>query len=76
VKDFNIIKLKSDAFYGAIVKYIVDQDLMAEEVYNLDKQDQSYFFLALFVLNGNLNNDKFFEQMKEVVQLNLKMYSK
>jgi hypothetical protein len=66
VKDLNVLKLKSDAFYNHIVRYITDKDLLISNR-SLDTESQSYFFMALFVLNGNLNNPKFFEQMKEVI---------
>ena len=58
LKDFNMIKLKSDMFYNKIVEYVVAQNFLETE--SLDKQDESYFLLSIFILHGNLNNPAFF----------------
>ena len=73
IKDFNNIKLNSDVFYNAIVSYIVAQNLIKNE--KLDRNEESYFLVSVFILHGNLENEKYFEQIKGLIRENMYKYS-
>ena len=73
IKDFNNIKLNSDVFYNAIVSYIVAQNLIENE--KLDRNEESYFLVSVFILHGNLENEKYFEQIKGLIRENMYKYS-
>ena len=53
MKDFNNIKIKSSVFYEKIAQHVLDNQFLDQQI---DKSDEVYFFLSLFILHGDLNN--------------------
>ena len=65
LKDLNIIKLKSDSFFNSIVNYIIDHHLLSPNhetpSNSITHSELSFLLMHIFILNGNLNNEEFFE---------------
>ena len=76
----NIIKLNSDPFFATLASYIVKNKLLEVpeqgNFTSIGYLEQSYLFMHLFILSGNLENQEFFEQMKRVIYRNLEEYSR
>ena len=53
MKDLNNIKIKSSVFYERIAQRVLDAQFLEQSI---DKSDEVYFFLSLFILHGEINN--------------------